>query len=236
MHRYETAQARGQGRVLFLQRRLIAAWGSKHIWSNVYTVRYRKVSGADAKSVAEATPEPTSAESASVELPASVKEDAPYAKLLQLLAVLHSLNTEWREVSRAGVVHSDSAANATVSQTSASALAESAFVNNKLTAKLNRQLEEPMIVASACLPAWSTDLPKCFPFLFPFEARFAFLQSTSFGYARLLTRWQALHSRNQEPGAAALRAWTTRSASSVVSSAEGAHLPRQPARLCIQGV
>lgn len=57
-----------------------------------------------------------------------------------------------------------------------------------------------MIVASACLPAWSTDLPKHFPFLFPFEARFAFLQSTSFGYARLLTRWQALHSRNQEPG------------------------------------
>ncbi|EST08765.2 hypothetical protein PSEUBRA_001462 [Kalmanozyma brasiliensis GHG001] len=193
VHRFETSQARDQSQSIVST----LHGGSKHIWSNVYTVRYKKVSGADSKSGAEATPEPTSAESAAVELPASVKEDAPYAKLLQLLAVLHSLNMEWREVSRAGAV--STGVEQTTHAPSAS-LAESAFVNNKLTAKLNRQLEEPMIVASACLPAWSTDLPKCFPFLFPFEARFAFLQSTSFGYARLLTRWQALHSRNQEPG------------------------------------
>jgi E3 ubiquitin-protein ligase TRIP12 len=69
------------------------------------------------------------------------------------------------------------------------ALPEAAFVNNKLTAKLNRQLEEPMIVASSCLPLWSLDLPQYFPFLFPFESRFSFLQSTSFGYARLIQKW-----------------------------------------------
>ncbi|CDS01488.1 hypothetical protein [Sporisorium scitamineum] len=204
VHRFETARAREQNLNLALNASAVSSLhgGSRHIWSNVYTVRYKKVSGADAKPAAEATPEPTLADNASVELPASVKEDAPYAKLLQLLAVLHSLNTEWREVSRAGAAAgANSDVNGHVaSHSKASALAESAFVNNKLTAKLNRQLEEPMIVASACLPAWSTDLPKYFPFLFPFEARFAFLQSTSFGYARLLTRWQALHSRSQEPG------------------------------------
>lgn len=63
------------------------------------------------------------------------------------------------------------------------------FVNNKLTAKLNRQLEEPMIVASDCLPDWAVQLPQIFPFLFPFETRYNFLQSTSFGYARLMQRW-----------------------------------------------
>ncbi|KAJ7670440.1 hypothetical protein B0H17DRAFT_1209311 [Mycena rosella] len=67
----------------------------------------------------------------------------------------------------------------------------SAFVNNKLTAKLTRQLEEPMIVASSCLPDWALDLPRHFPFLFPFATRYNFLQSTSFGYARLILKWQS---------------------------------------------
>ena len=66
----------------------------------------------------------------------------------------------------------------------------SQFVNTKLTAKLNRQLEEPLIVASNCLPSWSEDLARLYPFLFPFETRHLFLQSTSFGYARSIGRWQ----------------------------------------------
>lgn len=205
VHRYETAQTRDASQSSVGTGSSLASAGGKHIWSNVYTVRFKKVSGAEERAKAESTPEPTLAESAAIELPASIKEDAPYAKLLQLLAVLHSLNMEWREVTRAGVAGGVSDSGDEVPTTSARALAESAFVNNKLTAKLNRQLEEPLIVASACLPAWSTDLPRHFPFLFPFEARFAFLQSTSFGYARLLTRWQALHSRNQDGGSSASR-------------------------------
>ncbi|KAH6685036.1 hypothetical protein F5X68DRAFT_210549 [Plectosphaerella plurivora] len=43
---------------------------------------------------------------------------------------------------------------------------------------LNRQLEEPL------------DLARLYPFIFPFETRHLFLQSTSFGYARSMTRWQ----------------------------------------------
>lgn len=41
------------------------------------------------------------------------------------------------------------------------------------------------------------DLPVHFPFLFPFSTRFSFLQSTSFGYARLILKWQ-LQSRGQD--------------------------------------
>lgn len=77
-------------------------------------------------------------------------------------------------------------------------LPESVFVNNKLSAKLTRQLEEPMIVASSCLPDWALDLPQHFPFLFPFATRYNFLQSTSFGYARLILKWQSQQTRPQE--------------------------------------
>ncbi|EPQ28457.1 uncharacterized protein PFL1_03760 [Pseudozyma flocculosa PF-1] len=191
IHHFETSPARsGPG---------AGAANSKYIWGNVYTVRYKKVAGPAPKAQDEGTPEPSGAGSVAIELPPSVKPDAPYAKLLQLLAVLHDLNGDWREAHDLGV-------ETEITPTgSASALPESAFVNNKLTAKLNRQLEEPMIVASSCLPDWSTQLPKVFPFLFPFEARFSFLQSTAFGYARLITRWQNLHSRSQDSTSSSLR-------------------------------
>ncbi|KAI8098311.1 uncharacterized protein B0P05DRAFT_501835 [Gilbertella persicaria] len=70
------------------------------------------------------------------------------------------------------------------------------FINRKLTAKANRQLEEPLIVASSCLPSWIYWLMSEAPFLFPFETRYLFIQSTSFGYARLIARWQSLQMRN----------------------------------------
>lgn len=72
------------------------------------------------------------------------------------------------------------------------------FINTKLTAKMNRQLEEPLIVASNCLPDWSEDLARTFPFLFPFETRHLFLQSTSFGYSRSMIRWQNSQSENED--------------------------------------
>jgi E3 ubiquitin-protein ligase TRIP12 len=69
----------------------------------------------------------------------SLPEDAPHAKILRLLRVLHQLNTLEAERS----VFIGEKRN----------LPDSAFVNNKLTAKLTRQLEEPMIVARLVLYA-----------------------------------------------------------------------------------
>lgn len=51
---------------------------------------------------------------------------------------------------------------------------------------------------SSCLPDWALDLPQHFPFLFPFATRYNFLQSTSFGYARLILKWQSQQSRGQD--------------------------------------
>lgn len=63
----------------------------------------------------------------------SLPEDARHAKILRLLRVLHKLNALEAERS----IFSGDKRN----------LPESTFVNNKLSAKLTRQLEEPMIVA-----------------------------------------------------------------------------------------
>ncbi|KAJ6514891.1 hypothetical protein C8R47DRAFT_1275714 [Mycena vitilis] len=150
------------------------------IWQGVYTVKFKKVPGplpaADgAESSKSRSPSPTLS---------SLPEDAPHAKILRLLRVLHQLNTLEAERS----VFIGEKRN----------LPESAFVNNKLTAKLTRQLEEPMIVASSCLPDWALDLPQHFPFLFPFATRYNFLQSTSFGYARLILKWQSQQARVQD--------------------------------------
>lgn len=149
----------------------------RNLWNNIYTVTYRKHEGPaptpneDASSVS-----PGSREEAG-SLPASISEGSQQAAILRLLRALYVLNLDWAEV------QGTSAAARNMAE------AEAVFINNKLTAKLNRQLEEPMIVASACLPDWACDLPQQFPFLFPFETRFSFLQSTSFGYARLIQKW-----------------------------------------------
>ncbi|GLB41853.1 putative protein with domain Homologous to E6-AP Carboxyl Terminus with [Lyophyllum shimeji] len=155
------------------------------IWQGVYTIKFRKVLGPapSAESRGDGAEVTTKTRSPSPSL-SSLPEDAPYAKILRLLRALHQLNTLEAERS----IFFGEKRN----------LPESAFVNNKLTAKLTRQLEEPMIVASSCLPDWALDLPQHFPFVFPFATRYNFLQSTSFGYARLILKWQSQQSRAQD--------------------------------------
>ena len=150
---------------------------SRTMWSNVYTVRFRKVTGPVAASLStHATPEPAEQEENPLAiLPESIPPESRHAKILQLLRALHNLNEDLPELQS--------------EEDKTACLPQSSFISNKLTAKLNRQLEEPMIVASSCLPDWALDLPQSFPFLFPFESRFSFLQSTSFGYARLMQKW-----------------------------------------------
>ncbi|BEJ17896.1 hypothetical protein CspHIS471_0701640 [Cutaneotrichosporon sp. HIS471] len=145
------------------------------------TFKFRKVDGPlpkdDEQEASNDAPSP--ATTASV-MPDIVESDSQVSKILRLLRVVHNLRTDGRNVVGGRVP----------------ALDESLFVNNKLTAKLTRQLEETMIIASGCLPDWAEELPKYFAFLFPFEVRYAFLRSTSFGYGRLIAHWQASQPRN----------------------------------------
>lgn len=79
----------------------------------------------------------------------SLPDDVPYTKILRLLRVLYHLNNLEAERSIfAGERRS---------------LPDSAFINNKLTAKITRQLEEPMIVARLVNPFNFTTLTEGFP-------------------------------------------------------------------------
>jgi len=166
--------------------------GIRGVWQNVYTVNFRKVAGAPPQAPAEGSPEPPNFEAT---LPDFLQRDPRQASMLRLLGVLHQINSDWRETG-SQLQRLDSA----------TAVTGNVFVNNKLTAKLNRQLEEPMIVASNCLPDWAMELPQLFPFLFPFETRYTYLQSTAFGYARLMQKWlQSARDSNPSNSAAARR-------------------------------
>ena len=152
----------------------------RNVWSAIHAVHFKKVPGpppsepSSLKSDADSTSCLTT-----FGLPLSLHEHPATSKILRLLNILHEMNANLEDVL------DDAKVNFNVK---AEPVAQ--FVNTKLTAKLNRQLEEPLIVASNCLPSWSEDLTKLYPFLFPFETRHLFLQSTSFGYARSMSRWQ----------------------------------------------
>ncbi|KAL7929089.1 hypothetical protein V8C35DRAFT_204747 [Trichoderma chlorosporum] len=158
--------------------------GNKNIWSSTHPIKFRRVSGQPSAEprtssfIAEADGEMDKG------MAASLAKHPITASILQLLNILHDLNANIEDVL---VENRNNLVGLRVEPLSQ-------FVNTKLTAKLNRQLEEPLIVASSCLPSWSEDLARLYPFLFPFETRHLFLQSTSFGYARSMARWQNAHS------------------------------------------
>lgn len=136
-------------------------------------IKFRKVDGPAPVVGIQSAPATIVEPASTSALPSTLPIDSAQATVLRMLRVLYALNTEKQ----------DSGKNVAVD--------EAVFINPKLTAKFARQLEELVIVASDCLPDWAMDLPTHFPFLFPFEARYTYLQSTSFGYSRLISKWMA---------------------------------------------
>ncbi|EXJ70931.1 E3 ubiquitin-protein ligase TRIP12 [Cladophialophora psammophila CBS 110553] len=161
---------------------------SRSVWSGVHTVKFRKVRGPPPTSSTISTWDEGESRGSKNGLPASFSGHPVTSSILALLRILHELNANLDElrdfIGQPGLkLYPESLAS---------------FINTKLTAKMNRQLEEPLIVASNCLPDWSEDLARSFPFLFPFETRHLFLQSTSFGYSRSMIRWQNSQSENDD--------------------------------------
>lgn len=149
------------------------------VWNAVHTIKFKRVAGPPPSEASAQTPPPETKAGGQV-MPASLDNHPITSGILRLLNLLHGLNS-----------HLDDVLSENKEQIKLNTEPLSQFVNTKLTAKLNRQLEEPLIVASNCLPRWSEDLARFYPFLFPFESRHLFVQSTSFGYSRCMTRWQS---------------------------------------------
>lgn len=143
----------------------------RNIWANTYTIEVRKVPGAATPKKDEVVLEAENLDPLEA-IPSSFGNDPLAALTIRLLTVLYLLNQE-------AALHPPGAR-----------LPASKFINSKLTAKLNKQLDEPLVVASGILPPWIVDATRLYPFLFPFESRYTFLQSTSFGYSRSMFRWQ----------------------------------------------
>lgn len=141
----------------------------QEVWLKAHTITYRR---ADSSSEAEPRLQVINYENDLEEL------ESTTSSILKLLKILFSFNQHMVDNSFA-------------------ALAPEKFMNWKLTVKLNRQLEEPLIIASGTLPNWSILLTKRYPFIFPLETRMFFLQSTSFGYSRLIHNWQIRGSQEQ---------------------------------------
>ncbi|KAF3492417.1 serine/threonine protein kinase [Arthroderma uncinatum] len=161
---------------------------SRNVWSAVHTVHFKRAQGPQPPEPSTLTPTSSnlSAIDDETDMPESLNKAPTTASILRLLRVLHYLNSQ----SDDDLVNENGLGRITPEP-------PSLFINTKLTAKLNRQLEEPLIVASSCLPSWSEDLGRHFAFLFPFETRHLFLQSTSFGYARSMIRWQGSQSSDE---------------------------------------
>lgn len=152
----------------------------RSIWSNTHPIKFRRVPGPPPAEPLSFNATPDADAETENGIPPSLAKHPSTAAILRLLNLLHELNANTEDVLMDNRIHALDVHIEPLSQ----------FVNTKLTAKLNRQLEEPLIVASNCLPSWSEDLARLYPFLFPFETRHLFLQSTSFGYARSMARWQ----------------------------------------------
>ncbi|KAL2811517.1 hypothetical protein BJX63DRAFT_399121 [Aspergillus granulosus] len=152
----------------------------KNVWSAIHTVNFKRVPGPPPAepSILTSSVTGSSSQNGNSGMPSSLNQDPTNASILRLLRVLHDMNTTLDDIL---------AETKDLIAVKPESLAQ--FINTKLTAKLNRQLEEPLIVASSCLPDWSEDLARSFPFLFPFETRHLFLQSTAFGYSRAMMRW-----------------------------------------------
>lgn len=133
------------------------ASGARSPWHALHSLSFKRVAGPGPAS--DAAP---AAEVKTAPVPC-VTDGSQQSSILRLLRSVHNLHLDWREFKQV--------AGSPASPTHADQVDETLFINNKLTAKLNRQLEEPMIVASECLPAWATELPMEFHFLFPFETR-----------------------------------------------------------------
>lgn len=105
------------------------------------------------------------------ETPEPLDEDVPsYAPALELIRELHDL---WE-----------------------SAVPEALYVNGPLSAKLAQQLDEPLVLASECLPTWARTLPVRYPCIFPFETRLKYMQHTALGFARLMHQYRHVCARD----------------------------------------
>ncbi|XP_069474403.1 E3 ubiquitin-protein ligase TRIP12 isoform X5 [Ambystoma mexicanum] len=106
--------------------------------------------------------------------PENITFEDPSLDVVLLLRVLHAISRYWYYLY-------DNAICKEIIPTSE-------FVNSKLTAKANRQLQDPLVIMTGNIPAWLTELGKTCPFFFPFDTRQMLFYVTAFDRDRAMQR------------------------------------------------
>ncbi|KAM9481028.1 E3 ubiquitin-protein ligase TRIP12 isoform 1-T6 [Clarias gariepinus] len=106
--------------------------------------------------------------------PEGITFDDPSLEVILLLRVLHSISRYWFYLYENAVCKE--------------IIPTSEFINSKLTAKANRQLQDPLVIMTGNIPPWLTELGKTCPFFFPFDTRQMLFYVTAFDRDRAMQR------------------------------------------------
>ncbi|XP_040204751.1 E3 ubiquitin-protein ligase TRIP12 isoform X3 [Rana temporaria] len=106
--------------------------------------------------------------------PENITFDDPSLDVVILLRVLHAISRYWYYLY-------DNALCKEIIPTAE-------FINSKLTAKANRQLQDPLVIMTGNIPTWLTELGKSCPFFFPFDTRQMLFYVTAFDRDRAMQR------------------------------------------------
>ncbi|XP_068440536.1 E3 ubiquitin-protein ligase TRIP12 isoform X5 [Clinocottus analis] len=110
----------------------------------------------------------------SSEPPETITFDDPSLEVNLLLRVLHSISRFWFYLFENAVCKE--------------IIPTTEFINSKLTAKANRQLQDPLVIMTGNIPTWLIELGKTCPFFFPFDTRQMLFYVTAFDRDRAMQR------------------------------------------------
>mmetsp|Transcript_6882 Transcript_6882/g.12318 ORF Transcript_6882/g.12318 Transcript_6882/m.12318 type:complete len:1801 (-) Transcript_6882:1695-7097(-) len=116
-----------------------------------------------------------------LELPDFVDEHL--ARIFVLIDHLYWTNRNYGTLSRSLDVLAE--------KSSFSFVRESSFECQKLSSKVLRQLQDPVVLIAGLIPTWCSEIATEFSYLLPFDVRIILFQSTSLGLAQAITRLQA---------------------------------------------
>ena len=101
---------------------------------------------------------------------------------ISLLHILNSLNLCWYDL------YSHTNAMLNHHSLSLTLTSKTEYVSSKLTSKVNRQLQDPIVIMTGRIPSWITEMGYTCSFLFPFETRQLIFYPCAFDRERAMQR------------------------------------------------
>ncbi|XP_062901525.1 E3 ubiquitin-protein ligase TRIP12 isoform X3 [Mobula hypostoma] len=106
--------------------------------------------------------------------PDGITFEDPSLDVILLLRVLHAISRYWYYLYNNAICKEIIPTNE--------------LINSKLTAKANRQLQDPLVIMTGNIPTWLTELGRTCPFFFPFDTRQMLFYVTAFDRDRAMQR------------------------------------------------